>query len=327
MISGSALGIHHSFQPDRVHGEAPLPYIRGGRRSLIIAAVVLIHAGMFLIPFIWMAVEELNPPVYVMRMPIVESLPNDQPEMSKHPSPAAAKPVGTPDRGKPLSEIPSIPDLVRPVDPPPPKPQPQKKVKPVKPDPVKPTPVKDSKRVAPASVKPQPKVQPKTQPKKNTLLTPDQIKISHDRVKPSKQRPSPDQQRRQAEQQARNARNAAAAQTLRSMTGEDGGRGTPGGGGGPKGRLASREISEYYGKVEAFLKRRWNQPQVYGSGRPKVVIRFRVTSSGAVSYVKIEQLSGVPAMDASVEELIANLSALPAPPQPMEFTVTMEIDR
>ena len=179
MISGSVLGSHHSFQTDRVPGEAPLPYIRGGRRSLIIAVVVLLHAGMLVIPFVWMAVESLNPPVYVMRMPIVESLPNDQPEMSPHPSPAAAKPTGTPERGKPLSEIPAIPDLVRPVDPPPPppKPQPQKKVKPVKPDPIKQTPVKDSKRVAPAAVKPQPKVPPKTQPKKNTLLTPDQINI------------------------------------------------------------------------------------------------------------------------------------------------------
>ena len=93
------------------------------------------------------------------------------------------------------------------------------------------------------------------------------------------------------------------------------------------GKLASSEISAYYGKVEAFLKRRWNQPKIYGNDCPKVVIRFRVTATGSVSYVKIEQLSGVAAMDASVEELIADLRTLPAPPTPMEFTVTMEIDR
>lgn len=337
MISGSAIGNHSAFQTDRIPGEAPLPYIRGGRRSLIITVVVLFHAGLLLVPCFWMVVNEIKPPVYVMRMPIVESLPNDQPEMSPHPSPAAAKPVGTPERGKPLSEIPSIPKLVRPVDPPPqpqpkpqPKPQPQKKEKPVtKPDPIKQTPVKESKKVAPAAVKPQPKPQ-----KKNTLLTPDQIKISRTKVKPTQTRPSAEQQRQAAEQQrqiaeqqARDARNAAAAQALRSLTGEVGGRGTPGGGGGPKGKLASSEISAYYSKVEAFLKRRWKQPKLFGSDCPKVLIRFRVTSSGSVSFVKIEQLSGVPAMDASVQELIADIRTLPAPPTPMEFTVTMEIDR
>ena len=327
MISGSVIGNHSSFQTDRIPGEAPLPYIRGGRRSFIIVLVVLFHAGLLLVPFVRMVADKINPPVYVMRMPIVESLPNDQPEMSPHPSPAAAKPSGTPERGKPLSAIPSIPELVRPVDPPP-QPQPQKKVKPVtKPDPVKPAPVKESKKAAPAAVKPQPKTPPKTQPKKNTLLTPRQIKISHDRVKPSQPRISAEQQRRIAEQQARDARNAAAAQALRSLTGEEGGRGTPGGGGGPKGRLASSEISAYYSQVEAFLKRRWKQPKLYGGDCPKVLIRFRVTSSGSVSFVKIEQRSGVAAMDASVEELIADLRTLPAPPTPMEFTVTMEIDR
>ena len=120
MISGAVIGNHSSFQTDRIPGEAPLPYIRGGRRSFIIVLVVLFHAGLLLVPFVRMVADKINPPVYVMRMPIVESLPNDQPEMSPHPSPAAAKPSGTPERGKPLSEIPSIPKLVRPVDPPPP---------------------------------------------------------------------------------------------------------------------------------------------------------------------------------------------------------------
>ena len=331
MISGPAIGNHSSFQTDRIPGEAPLPYIRGGRRSLIITLVVLLHAGLLVLPFVRMVADRVKPPIYVMKMPIVESLPNDQPEMSPHPSPAAAKPSGTPERGKPLSAIPSVPELVRPVDPPPQPKPPQKKVNPVtKPDPVKPAPVKNSKKVQPAAVKPQ----PKTQTKKNTLLTPDQIKISRTKVKPSQprltaeqQRQAAEQQRQIAEQQARDARNAAAAKALRSLTGEVGGRGTPGGGGGPKGRLASSEISAYYGKVEAFLKRRWIQPKLYGGDCPKVLIRFRVTSSGSVSFVKIEQRSGVPAMDASVEELIADLRTLPAPPTPMEFTVTMEIDR
>ncbi|MBQ9336043.1 MAG: TonB C-terminal domain-containing protein [Lentisphaeria bacterium] len=339
MIYGSTLGNHSSFLTDRIPGEAPLPYIRGGRRSLIIAAVVLFHAGLLAIPCFFMVAELVDPPVYVMRMPVVESLPNDQPEMSPHPSPAAAKPVGTPELGKPLTDIPSVPELVRPVDPPPPpppqpKPEPQKTVK-AKPDPVKPTPVKESKRVAPAAPKTKPKttarttskVTPKTPTKKNSLLTPDQIKISHTRVKPSQNnRISREQQRQIAEQQARDARNAAAAQALRSMTGEVGGRGTPGGGGGPKG-IVSREISDYYNQVETFLKRRWEQPQIYGSARPKVLVLFRVTSTGEISFKKIEKLSGVPAMDASVEALLADLRTLPAPPKPMEFTVTIEIDR
>ena len=50
--------------------------------------------------------------------------------------------------------------------------------------------------------------------------------------------------------------------------GKDGDPGTPGGGGGPKG-IVSKEVSDYYYKVEAYLKRRWEQPSVYGDSRPK----------------------------------------------------------
>ncbi len=80
-------------------------------------------------------------------------------------------------------------------------------------------------------------------------------------------------------------------------------------------------------KVEAYLKRRWEQPSVYGDSRPKVIILFRVAADGRIISAVIQERSGNAAMDTSVANLLKSLQTLPAPPQAMSFTVTMEIDR
>ncbi|MBO4633169.1 MAG: TonB family protein [Lentisphaeria bacterium] len=326
MITGPSCG-NYLLRTDRVPGEEPLPYVKTGRKTFIVGLVMCCHAALIIVPMVFLAISEMiRPPVYVMRLPTVDSVPNDNPEMSPHPSPLNKKPVGTPDKGKPLSEIPKIPDLVQPVDPPkpqPPKPRPPKP-KPVVPQktPIAPKPMPDSKKTAPVEVKPPKK------PEKNTLLSPSDIKISHKRVKKPAQTPSSVQQNQKAaaEQQARNARNQLLAQQLRSLTGVSGGKGTPGGGGGPKG-IVSKEVNDYYYKVEAFLKRRWEQPTIFGNARPKAIILFRVSESGRVLSARILEPSGNAAMDSSVKQLLRDLRTLPAPPRAMEFTVTMEIDR
>ena len=322
----------------RVPGEEPLPYVRTGRQTVIAGIVMACHAGLIIVPMIFLAISEMiKPPVYVMRLPTVDSVPNENPDMSPHPSPLNRKSKGTPDKGKPLSKIPKIPDLVRPIDPPKPKPQPQPKPKPQpkpvekppepvkkvvkkKPDPVKPKTVAESKKTVPVQ-------QPKPAPQKK-LLDASDIKISTRRVKNPNQNPSPQpaQPGRTAADNARNARMIDLARQLRSMTGIPGGTGTPGGGGGPKG-IVSKEVNDYYYKVEAYLKRRWEQPAVYGDSRPKVIILFRVAADGRIISAVIQERSGNAAMDTSVERMLKSLQTLPAPPQAMSFTVTMEIDR
>ena len=329
MISGNSSYGSFLLRTDRVPGEAPLPYVKTGRLTFIAALVLAFHAALIVVPMIFLAISEMikKPPVYVMRLPTVDSVPSEHP--SPHPSPLNKKSKGTPDKGKPLSEIPKIPELVKPIEPPKPKPQvkpvekkadPVKKVVKKKPDPVKPKTVAESKKTVPVR---------QTKPKK-TVLSPSDIKISHKRVKnPSqdaaRQKQMEAERARQADERARQARNAEMAKTLRSLSGTQGGTGTPGGGGGPRG-IVSKEVNEYYSKVEEFLKRRWDQPSVFGD-RPKVLILFKVAADGRVISVRIEERSGNAAMDASVENLLRGLKTLPAPPQAMEFTVTMEIDR
>ena len=58
------------------------------------------------------------------------------------------------------------------------------------------------------------------------------------------------------------------------------------------------------------------------------MIRFSVDKNGRIRFVRIEKRSGNPVMDHSVEQLIRTLNnRLPSPPSPMEFTVTLEMDR
>ena len=321
---------NYLLRTDRVPGEEPLPYVKFGKQTLITAVVIAFHAALIIVPFVFLAISEfIKPPVYVMRLPTVDKAPSENP--SPHPSPLNKQSKGTPAKGKPLSAIPEIPDLVKPL---PPQPQPQpKKIEPVKPkikkvEQVKPKPVLESKKNI------QVKQKPKTDPvrKKNNILTPDQIKVSNKRVRnPNRTRtvanPNPTQKNQiTAEQRARDARNAEMIRELRSLSGEIGGKGTPGGGSGPKG-IVSKEVNDYYYKVEAYLKRKWEQPSIYGGDRPKVILIFRVDARGNIVYAKILERSGNPAMDASVDKLLRSLKVLPAPPQSMEFTVTMEIDR
>ena len=303
---------------DRMPGEEPLPYVKTARHTFIVGLVLAFHVALIVVPILFAAISKaIRPPVYVMHLPTVDSLPGSEP--SPHPSPLNKKATGTPDRGRPLSEIPEIPDLVQPVEVPQ-VPQPVKKTVETVPESKKTIPVKAQPKKKPA---PDPKPA-RVQPKKR-LLSADQIKISHKVVR-NPDRNKSQQTRIDAEARARDARRADAARVLRSLTGESGGTGTPGGPGGPKG-VYSKEVNEYYYKVEAFLKRRWNQPSVFGADRPKVLILFRVAADGRVISARIQERSGNAAMDSSVEQMLRGLTALPAPPQAMDFTVTMEIDR
>ena len=335
----------------RVPGEAPLPYVQSGKRTLIFSTVTLFHAAMLILPVVFLAIsEKINPPVFVTKLPIVDSEPNDNEIMSPYPDARRKTPDGVPDKGEPdpdlppieqfepIKDLPKLPDppkeqKAEPQPQPPapaPQPQPKETAKPEKrpvekvPETVKQTPVENGKGKTPAKTDSKPK---------KKYLSADDIKISRKVVHRNTSRKNTGNSAAVSAnaraEAARNARNAALAQRLRNLSqyGVAGGQGTPGGGGGRNG-VVSKEINDYYNKTEAFLKRRWNQPRlVRKTANLKAVVAIQVDARGRILSARIIQSSGVSAMDASVRELLASLSTLPVPPKAMAFTVDMEIDR
>ena len=262
----------------------------------------------------------------------------------------AYTPDGVPDKGEPdpdlppieqfepIKDLPKLPDppkeqKAEPQPQPPapaPQPQPKETAKPEKrpvekvPETVKQTPVENGKGKTPAKTDSKPK---------KKYLSADDIKISRKVVHRNTSRKNTGRSAAESAnaraEAARNARNAALAQRLRNLSqyGVAGGQGTPGGGGGRNG-VVSKEINDYYNKIEAFLKRRWNQPRLaQKTANLKAVVAIQVDARGRILSARIIQSSGVSAMDASVRELLASLSTLPVPPKAMAFTVDMEIDR
>ena len=86
MIAGNSSYGSFLLRTDRVPGEAPLPYVKTGRQTFIVGVVIAFHAALIVVPMIFLAVSQmLKPPVYVMRLPTVDSVPSEHP--SPHPSP------------------------------------------------------------------------------------------------------------------------------------------------------------------------------------------------------------------------------------------------
>lgn len=328
-MTGQIDGRRHHMEP----GTAPLPYVKGGKRSLIFGSVSIFHAGLILIPFLLYSLSNfINPPVSVTKVSLVDSPPNDNERPSKYPDAARPDPIGIPNYGDPgpITDIPDVPDpIVEPEPEPAVKPEPKVETAPPEPEvkPVVKTP-KTEVRVPKELVKPkESKVKPKPKWK-----SPDEIRKSTKIIRKGPIRTSG---RRSSDTRKQDIRNilknwAATGGTgsgspNSSRYGMRGGRGLAGGGGGPVGVL-DKDLIDYYGKVRDSLKRRWNQPRIAPGNMLQVELLLHVDVSGKVISAAITRRSGNRAMDASVEELVQDLKVLPNPPKAMEFVVTMEID-
>lgn len=330
-MTGQINGRRHHMEP----GTAPLPYVKGGKRSLIFGSVSIFHAGLILIPFLLYSLSNfINPPVSVTKVSLVDSPPNDNERPSKYPDAARPDPIGIPNYGDPgpITDIPDVPDpIVEPEPEPAVKPEPKVETAPPEPEvkPVVKTP-KTEVRVPKELVKSkESKVKPKPKWK-----SPDEIRKSTKIIRKGPIRTSG---RRSSDTRKQDIRNilknwAATGGTgsgspNSSRYGMRGGRGLAGGGGGPVGVL-DKDLIDYYNKVAAYLKRNWNQPNkaALNNSMPKVELRLRIDNAGKVLSATIIRRSGNRAMDASVEELVQDLKVLPNPPKAMEFVVTMEID-
>ena len=91
-------------------GEEALPYVKSSRKGRILAFVALLHGGILLLPLLFMIVKERTRkvPLYVMHVPVVESVPGSP---SAHPSPHREKAQGIPDRGFPPEDLPELPKI------------------------------------------------------------------------------------------------------------------------------------------------------------------------------------------------------------------------
>jgi TonB family protein len=81
------------------------------------------------------------------------------------------------------------------------------------------------------------------------------------------------------------------------------------------GNLAAASAeADYYDRVGAWLHGQWRQPSraEAGSGKPVVRVILRVAPDGRVLASRISAPSANPAMNRSVEELLAAVRELPA---------------
>ena len=133
-MTGQIDGRRHHMEP----GTAPLPYVKGGKRSLIFGSVSIFHAGLILIPFLLHSLSNfINPPVSVTKVSLVDSPPNDNERPSKYPDAARPDPIGIPDYDDPgpITDIPDVPDpIVEPEPEPAVKPEPKVETAPPEPE-------------------------------------------------------------------------------------------------------------------------------------------------------------------------------------------------
>ncbi len=89
--------------------------------------------------------------------------------------------------------------------------------------------------------------------------------------------------------------------------------------------------ASYYDQVTLFLYDLWEQPSKaeVNNQKPSVTVHIAIDASGNVKSASIVKKSGMPAMDASVEALLAKIKTVPLPKPPQgadEFDALLGID-
>ena len=323
-------------------GKRPLPYVKGGKLSLIFLAVLLFHGVAVILPFFILKISDLlNPPLAVEKVSLVESAPNDNEIPTPFPSPRNPVNKGVPPKAAEKDDF-TMPEL-RPIPPVPVKEEvkEEKEVKPVREE-VK---QEEKKEVKPVEVPPE-KVnaaEETRKPEKKKYLDPSEIRRSDKRVKiPEKASPRtrtnvPARGKSAAQERADRIRalmknydrdkGKDAVLSSASPYGREGGTGEAGGAGGPKG-VTSKEFEVYYEQVRVYLMRSWQQPNtaMLNNTRPEVLVLIHVDSSGRILSARITKRSGNNAMDSSVEDLLNKVKVLPKPPKEMTFEVNVYIE-
>jgi len=73
-------------------------------------------------------------------------------------------------------------------------------------------------------------------------------------------------------------------------------------------------VTNYKGKVRRKVKRRFKRPRGSGNSGKDAVVRFVLSSSGAVRSVKLVRSSGLPKLDKAALAAVRRASPFPKPP-------------
>ena len=293
----------------------PLPYVKGGRFSLIVFSVVLIHILFAVLPYFVLKIADFfNPPLTVEKVSLVETPPADtsSPLPSHTPSAPAKKKIIQ----EKIPDIPAFPDI----------PDIPEEVTAEKIPPAQQVPEKAVKKI-PAKVAPVPAK------KKKRFTSPENIRISTKKVKNPRNKTTAqryDDANKQRSEKIRKLladynknNNSSSNAPLRGSSdkGFSGGGGTPG--------VSGNELQKYYEKVRLTLMRSWKQPNraQLNNRKPEVLLMIHVDASGRVISAKITKRSGNYAMDKSVEQMLEKVTVLPKPPKEMNFTVNVNIEQ
>ena len=295
--------------------------VRNKTKRIIIWSVIGAHVILLVIPAIVYALTQWLKPAkpVVHKIVLADSIPGGAPIPDGNSG-------GTPEQSEPdlpsPTDISDIPEMPQPK-PQPPKPQPKPKPpKPVQKPKPKPKPLKPVQKPKPQPKPPKPVQKPKPKPK--SRLTEDQIRSNIQKAP----------QRRPAVKTNQNPSrkpnpNPNPQKNIYSDIARDIRAGNSSGGSGSSSNAGA--ASSYYGTVGSYLERLWERDRpssaALGGRHPVVVVRFRVSPSGAILYKRIERKCGIQSVDASVERLLARITALPQPPQGIsEFTVNMRVE-
>jgi len=293
--------------------------VKRRRVMKIIVAVVIVHFLSLSIPLLWDLISNwLKPKEQVITLNI-DGLLGDK-DSGGGANPLARNQDGTPPPpilGEPPPPSPKQPKKPEPPTPEPPSPEPPTPTPPT-PNPPRPTPPQPTLR---------PAVKPKPRPK---ALSATEITVSKKTIKRSKKTKNTaastphlntaalDKALHQAMQvgQPGGVKEGGVAD---GITGGKKNGNLYGGQKGPPGPLGNGigPITVTYGsKLGAYIRPRWDQPSKYdlNNRSPQVTIFLQIAPNGFVMSSGIVTPSGVPAMDRSVQKMLANLKTVPTPP-------------
>lgn len=294
---------------ERDPGKEKLPYVKGGKFSLIFLCTCLAHLLLIILPFFVLKISDLiNPPLAVEQITLADQAP---PDSSPAPAnPQAGKNFSTEKKAKEF-HLPDIPDLPKFPDL-----FPQEE------------PVTKEKNIAvsPAAKAVKKQVAPKRTEK---FVSPENIKVSRKKVKrtvtPRKKKKSAAQLRAERirallrNYDKNNTNDSSGNFRHRSVNKNNTERAKA---------VTSREMLNYYEQVRVFLMSSWRQPNAaqLNNTRPEVKVLIHVDASGRIVSAKIVKRSGNRAMDESVETLLRKVRILPKPPEEMTFSVNVNIE-
>ena len=305
-------------------------YFNAKRAQVILFGVLMAHICIVAVPLIYASLTDyFDPPLIVMKvgiadLPLGDSPDAGQPVTASSPAASEPDPVSVDDIPSP-TKVDPLPDL------------PQPKIEPKK-DPPKTDPKKDAPKVEPKKDPPKtepkkdpPKTEPKKDPPKSTLLKPEDIKKSND-ARTQAQLDAERKAREAAEAKAKadaKARQDALNDLRNAAASRPGAFGTTNPG--QDGILATKEMRDYYDQLNAFIRPKWNNvsPSSIDLGESRIsnwpVVELTISKKGEVTSAVFVSQSGNKKIDDAAKMLLADLKAVPVPPQSAKIRVTLDI--